>query len=153
MNSSSTDSLSELSKKISLYGNIFIILVGNITNRLKILFFFQYTFRTNSCSYYILAGTFADLLFLNNQPLIRLLRQLNLVKPMSPIECPIRSYFQTLSFSLSFTFLILAAFDRYCLISRDYSRRKLSNPPLAFRLILFCYFHLDYFQYTPLISA
>jgi hypothetical protein len=138
MNNSISDPLVDLSKKLSLYGNILILIIGNITNIMKIFFFLQSPLRSNSCSYYILAGTFADLIFINNQPLIRLLRQLNLVKPMSSIECPIRSYLQTLSFSLSFTFLILAAFDRYCLTSREYTRRKLSNPHTGFHLILIC---------------
>ncbi len=112
------------------------MIIVNISNIIKIFFFLQYPLPSNSCTYYILAGTFADLCFLNNQPLIRVLRQLNLVRPMSSIECPIRSYFQTLSFSLSFTFLILAAFDRYCFTLRRYSHRKLSNPHTGLRLII-----------------
>jgi hypothetical protein len=138
MNNSTSDPLVDLSKKISLYGNILILIIGNASNIIKIFFFLQSSLRSNSCSYYILAGTFADLFFINNQPLIRLLRQLNLVKPMSFLECPIRSYLQTLSFSLSFTFLILAAFDRYCCTSREYTRRKFSNPHTGFRVILIC---------------
>ena len=137
MNRSISDPLLDLSKKINFYGNLLILIIGNVSNIVKILFFLQPPLRSNSCSYYILAGTIADLFFLNNQPLIRLLRQLNLVRPMSSLECPIRSYFQTLSFSLSFTFLILAAVDRYCFTSRDYSRRKLSNPRTGLRLIVF----------------
>lgn len=136
MNNSASDALFDLSKKIGLYGNFFILIIGNLGNMIKILFFLQPPLRTNSCSYYILAGTIADLFFINNQPLIRLLRQLKLVGAMSSLECPIRSYFQTLSFSLSFTFLTLAAIDRYLITSRHYSRRRLSNPRIGLRLIL-----------------
>jgi len=135
MNNSTSNSVSEIPKNISLYGNILILIIGNISNIIKIFFFLQYSLRSNSCSYYILAGTIADLFFLNNQPLIRVLRQLNLVGSMSSVECPIRSYLQTLSFSLSFTFLILAAFDRYCFTSRTHALRKLSNPHTGSRLI------------------
>jgi hypothetical protein len=135
MNNATINLLDDISKTINLYGNILILIVGNISNIMKIAFFLQHSLRSNSCSYYILAGTFADLFYLNNQPLIRVLRQLNLVGPISSLECSIRSYLQTLSFSLSFTFLILAAFDRYCLTSRDYNRRQLSNTRTATRLI------------------
>ena len=137
MNNSVPDSLFDVSKKISLYGNFLILIIGNMGNIVKILFFLQPPLRTSSCSYYILAGTIADLFFINNQPLIQFLRQLNLVGAMSSLECPIRSYFQTLSFSLSFTFLILAAVDRYLITSRDYSRRRLSNPRIGLRLVFF----------------
>jgi hypothetical protein len=140
MNNSNSDPLVDLSQKLNLYGNILILLIGNVTNIVKICFFLQSPLRSKSCSYYILAGTFSDLFFLNNQPLIRVLRQLNLVKPMTSLECPIRSYLQTLSFSLSFTFLIFAAFDRYCFTSREYNRRKFSNPHTAFRFIVICTF-------------
>jgi len=136
MNNITVSSLVEISKQLNLYGNIFLLIIGNLSNVMKIVFFFQRSLRLNSCSYYILAGTFADLLFLNNQPIIRVLRQLNLVGPISSIECSIRSYFQTLSFSLSFIFIILAAFDRYCLTSRDYTRRKWSNTHTAKHLII-----------------
>ncbi len=135
MNQSITDPLSGISRNISLYGNILILIIGNISNIIKIFFFFQYPLRSHACSYYIVAGTVADLFFLNNQPFIRVLRQLNLVGLMFSFECSIRSYFQTLSFSLSFTFLILAAFDRYCFTSRKYTHRKLSHPRTGLRLI------------------
>lgn len=39
MNNSTSDPLVDLSKKISLYGNILILIIGNASNIIKIVFF------------------------------------------------------------------------------------------------------------------
>jgi hypothetical protein len=129
-------SLSDIQKRITLYGMPFMLLFGSGGNLINCAIFLQKNLRSNSCSIYLITSSLAHTLVLT-WGMTTSLYALNNQDPLtySIGFCKIRLYFVSSLFMISRSCVVLACIDRYALCSANASIRKFCRRQLAFQLI------------------
>ncbi len=101
-----------------VYSILFI--AGNIGCILNILIFTQRNYRRHSCSAYILANTFTNLIVINIIIFFRFVNGFNIDPTMTTLLfCKIRLYIAQVALTLSRIYIVLACIDRWALTSRN----------------------------------
>ncbi|CAF1361887.1 unnamed protein product [Adineta ricciae] len=138
--------LENLCDHISTYVFLFYLIVGNIGNVFKVLFFSQKPLRSCPCTIYILVATIGHFLTLNNIPLSSLFRNnwdligfdhgLNfnrtfventLTSTHATRMCKIQVYFHMLSTNISLQTLVFASLNRFCMSLKRKTRLNKSH--------------------------
>ncbi len=117
-----------------VYSILFI--AGNIGCILNILIFTQRNYRRHSCSAYILANTFTNLIVINIIIFFRFVNGFNIDPTMTTLLfCKIRLYIAQVALTLSRIYIVLACIDRWALTSRNVHRRAFAQMKVAKILI------------------
>ncbi|CAF0882208.1 unnamed protein product [Adineta steineri] len=146
--------LNSLQNNILRYTYIIIFIAGNIGCFLNILIFTRQNYRQLSCSYYILASTFIDLILINFIILLRILNTFNIDPTQtSLIICKIRMYIAQAAGVLIRIFIVLACIDRWAMTSRVVKRRAFTNmkiPKILIPSVIIAYclitMHVPFYQ-------
>ncbi len=119
--------LNELSRQLLIYGGFCLSLVGIVGSCANLYLFTRRRYQQHSCSLFILTGTFFDLIVL----CIALLAQRTLNQVLrydymasNLFLCKTRLYLIDAFLPMPVWCLCLAAFNRYCITSRDAGRRQ-----------------------------
>jgi len=134
-----------VSHSISNYIFIFYLIIGNIGNIFKTLFFLQKPLKSCPCSIYVIVATISHFFTLNNIPILNLLSndwvivgfeqsssfinetvlQNSFVHSSSSIKmCQIRIYFHMWSTHFSFQVLVFASINRFCMCLKKKNREQ-----------------------------
>lgn len=107
--------LATISRWISLVGGSTLLVTGTIGAIFNILIFSHSTLRHCSCSWYMLAAAFFDLITLDHALLLRLLSDGFGIDPVSlyNVYCPLRFYTGQIASFAPITLICLAAVDRW----------------------------------------
>jgi hypothetical protein len=142
--------LDNLSRFISIFVSLFYLIVGNVGNSVKVLFFLQKPLRSCPCVVYILAATISNFITINNIPILKLLSNLypsnrwiyitfgwslstnTTVAESFPHSqtainaCKIRNFLHLWSTDVSCQSLLFASFNRFCLsLTRKHPRKNI----------------------------
>ncbi|CAF1577211.1 unnamed protein product [Adineta ricciae] len=105
-----------------------LLIFGTIGNILNVFILTRQSLRTNSCAFYFLSSTLANILCLWTGLLTRLLSGYNLdPTAWSTVVCQIRFYITYMSLSLSACFLVYASVDRWASSSTNPNVRSFSR--------------------------
>ncbi|CAF0873700.1 unnamed protein product [Didymodactylos carnosus] len=124
-----TTLLNEISRQLTIYVGLFVFIFGTVGSLLNIyIFSSKKSFRSNSCTVFLLYASVYDLLYLFNAVLPRILTAFNIAPTTtSRVYCKLKFYF-TLQFSLAaITFVLLAAVSRWLCSCRNARYREWSK--------------------------
>jgi hypothetical protein len=115
-----------------------LLIFGTIGNALNIFILTRKSLRTNSCSFYFLSSTIANLICLWCGLFTRLLSGYNLDPTVwNTTICKFRFFITYMSLSLSACFLVYASIDRWSSSSLNARRRLFSSIHIARRMVLY----------------
>lgn len=133
--------LTTATTQIYRYVPIFLLFSGLIGNAMSCLVFVQNTLRSNPCTWYFLAATIANIIYLLTllSPMLDAWNKVyNLINTI-PILCKITMFIILITRTLSLWPIALASIDRYLASSTDPHRRQLRNrKPALFWLSMIC---------------
>lgn len=146
--------LNIIQDNIVRYGYFILFVTGNIGCILNILVFTQRNYRKNSCSSYILANTFTNIIIINTIMFLRFLNGFNIdPTKTSSFFCKFRLYMAQSTTILSRTYILLACIDRWALTSRNIRRRafvqmKIAKILSSSSIIIWCLMalHIPFYQ-------
>ena len=129
MSSSTVDTINFASTTVYIYGCIFIIIVGLLSNFINILLFSSKNYRTNPCSFYLMTTEMSNLI---NLLVYVLPTVVGLITGQNGTEtyawwCKLLNYFGNHLMALSIITLCLASMDRYHCTSRNARQRNRSS--------------------------
>jgi len=140
--------LEKLSRFISIFASLFYLIIGNVGNLVKVLFFLQKPLRSCPCTVYMLAATISNFIIINNIPMLKLISNLypsnkwihmtfgwSLPKNTTLEEsflysqttinlCKSRNYLHMWSADVSCQLLLFASFNRFCMSLKRRNREK-----------------------------
>ncbi|CAF3697081.1 unnamed protein product [Rotaria sp. Silwood1] len=154
MSSSETSfiaSLNNVMLQINRYCTIFILLFGFVGNILNILALSQRNLRSNSCGWYFLTSSIANLISIISGLLTRLLSGWNndLTETIDWL-CKLRAFVVFSSRTIAFWLIMFATIDRWLLSSANAHYRRLSTLKNARRItfivvFIFCLMYVQMF--------
>lgn len=111
---------------------------GNIGCILNILILTKRNYRQNSCSYYILATTFTNLIIMNLFPILRFLVDFNVDGIKTSIYCKlVRTFGVQATSAMSRIYIVLSCIDRWAMTSRNVNIRAFAQIKVA-KIIIPC---------------
>ena len=115
-----------------------LLIFGTVGNALNLFILTRKSLRTNSCSFYFLSSTVANLVCLWCGLLTRLLSGYNLDPTVwNTPACKFRFFITYMSLSLSACFLVYASIDRWSSSSSNANRRLFSRIHVARHMVLY----------------
>lgn len=145
---------------IGRYAYLIIFILGNIGLILNILILTQRVYLQNSCSCYILASTFMNLIIINIPVLFRILGLGFSIDPTtaSVFFCKFRFYIAHVITFLSRFCIVLACADRWAMSStsaqrRAFSRKKVANILMPSLNIGICIISVHILFYSNIING
>ncbi|CAF3713077.1 unnamed protein product [Rotaria sp. Silwood1] len=154
MSSSETSSIASLNNvmlQINRYCTIFILLFGFVGNILNILALSQRNLRSNSCGWYFLTSSIANLISIISGLLTRLLSGWNndLTETIDWL-CKLRAFVVFSSRTIALWLIMFATIDRWLLSSANAHYRRLSTLKNARRItfivvFIFCLMYVQMF--------
>jgi len=137
--------ISYVQKLIGTYAYLIIFLLGNFGSFFNVLILGHRNYRKNSCSNYILASTYVNIVIINVAVFFRFLSSFDIDPTQtSSFFCKFRIYIVQMTSILSRCYILLACIDRWAMASsqirrRAFARSKISNiliPTLAIIFVI-----------------
>jgi hypothetical protein len=131
-------SLLDLGQQITIYGGLFILIIGVIGNAINVLVFSSVrTYRTTPCSFYLLIGSIVNIIYITINLISRIVSAgygIDLTRT-STIWCKIRAFLIFTLSLITLTCSCLATIDQFFITSRSVNLRAFSKLKWAHRMI------------------